>query len=54
MFQELLRRMPDWELVDPRRAEDHAGDLRPLVRPRPHPLHTKPVIALSKPNSEPG
>ena len=40
MFEEMLRRMPDWELCDPDRAQDHPGDVRPGLRPHPHPIHS--------------
>jgi aminoglycoside phosphotransferase (APT) family kinase protein len=39
MFEELLARMPDWELVDPEGPAIMPRDLRPRLLPRPHPHH---------------
>ena len=38
MFEELLRRIPEWELVDPDEPQIMPGDVRPRLRPHPHPL----------------
>ena len=45
MFEELLRRIPDWELVDPDEPQIMPGDVRPRLRPDPHPLHAEPLMA---------
>ena len=38
MFEELLRRIPEWELVDPDEPQIVAGHVRPRLRPHPHPV----------------
>ena len=38
MFEEMLRRIPDWELVDPDEPQIMPGDVRPRLRPDPHPV----------------